>query len=434
MTAGHQKEKGETVARPETALLHYTAPPTIGGVEAVIQAHAQAFLRAGYPVTVVAGQGDEAYLPDGVELIRIPQIDSRHPLVMEMSEELKEGRVPAGLDDFGESLARSLQSRLGAFDNLIAHNVLSKDFNLPLTVALFRLLDAGALPNLIAWNHDFSWTSPGSRARMHEGYPWDLLRTYHPRITYVVVSEQRRQELAGLLGCPPERIHVVYNGVDPRSLLGLSDEGWHLVERLGLLEADLVLLMPVRVTAAKNIELALHVVAALKERIARPLLIHTGPPDPHDPRSHAYFRTLQKQRRELGLEAEVRFVFESGPDPDEGLIVDFSVVADLYRASDLMFMSSHREGFGMPVLEAAMVNLPVASTGVPAAVEIGHEDVILFDPDDDPASIAGQIVAWAESSPVHRLRRRVRQTLTWDTIFERRIRPLLKPPRGAEAG
>jgi len=415
-------------------MLHYTAPPTIGGVEAVIQAHAQAFLRAGYPVTVVAGQGDEAYLPDGAGLIRIPQVDSRHPLVLEMSEELKEGRVPAGLEALVESLALSLQFRLGAFDNLIVHNVLSKDFNLPLTVALFRLLDAGALPNLIAWNHDFSWTSPSSRVRMHDGYPWDLLRTYHPGITYVVVSEHRRQELAELLGCPPERIHVVYNGVDPRSLLGLSDEGWRLAERLGLLEADLVLLMPVRVTAAKNIELALRVVAALKERIARPLLVHTGPPDPHDPHSLAYFRSLQDQRRELGLEAEVRFVFESGPDPAEGLIVSFQVIADLYRSSDLMFLPSLREGFGMPVLEAALVSLPVACTAVPAAVEIGQDDVILFDPDDDPASIAGQIAAWAESSPVHRLRRRVRQTLTWDMIFEQRIRPLLRPARGEVAG
>ena len=421
----------ENVEKPATAMLHYTAPPTIGGVEAVIQAHARAFLRAGYPVTVVAGQGEETALPEGAALIRIPEIGSRHPRVLELSEQLKEGRVPAGLDAFSESLARGLRPLLGAFDNLIVHNVLSKDFNLPLTVALFRLLEAGALPHLVSWGHDFSWTSTTSRLRMHEGYPWDLLRTYHPEITYVTVSERRRQELAGLLGRPPEEIHVVYNGVDARRLLGLSDEGWGLVERLGLLAADLVLLMPVRVTAAKNIELALRVVAALKEHIPRPRLIHTGPPDPHDPRSHAYFRSLQQMRRELGVEAEMRFVYESGPDPDQGFVVGSEVIADLYRASDLMFMPSHREGFGMPVPEAAMVNLPVASTAVPAAVELGPEDVILFDPEEDPSTIAGRILAWAESSPVHRLRRRVRQTLTWDMLFEQRIRPLLRPARRA---
>jgi mannosylglucosylglycerate synthase len=420
------------VTRPLTAMLHYTAPPTIGGVESVIQAHAGAFLRAGYPVAVVAGQGEGEALPPGVRLIRIPEIDSRHPRVVEMSEQLKKGRVPDGFEAFSRGLARNLKDSLGAFDNLIVHNVLSKDFNLPLTAALFDLLQAGDLPHLIVWGHDFSWTSTSSRVRMHDGYPWDLLRTYRPDVTYVVVSERRRQELAGLLGCPPERIHVVYNGVDARSLLSLSDQGWDLVERFELLAADLVLLMPVRVTAAKNIELALRVVAALKAHVPRPRLVLTGPPDPHDPGSQAYFRSLQEMRRELGVETEMRFVFELRGDAGQGLIVGTEVVADLYRTSDLMFMPSLREGFGMPVLEAAVAGLTVVCTDVPAAVEIGREEVIFFDPADDPAHIAARILAWAEASAVHRLRRRVRQTLTWETIFEHKIRPLLRPVRRGE--
>jgi mannosylglucosylglycerate synthase len=420
------------VTRPLTAMLHYTAPPTIGGVESVIQAHAGAFLRAGYPVAVVAGQGEGEALPPGARLIRIPEIDSRHPRVVEMSGQLKKGRVPDDFEAFSQGLARILKDSLGAFDNLIAHNVLSKDFNLPLTAALFDLLQAGDLPHLIAWGHDFSWSSTSSRVRMHDGYPWDLLRTYHPEVTYVVVSERRRQELAGLLGCPQDRIRVVYNGVDARSLLSLSEQGWDLAERLELLAADLVLLMPVRVTAAKNVELALRVVAALKAHLPCVRLVLTGPPDPHDPGSRAYFRSLQEMRRKLGVEAEMRFVFEMGGDAGQGLIVGTEVVADLYRASDLMFMPSLREGFGMPVLEAAMAGLPVVCTAVPAAVEIGREEAIFFDPADDPAGIAARILAWAESSPVHRLRRRVRQTLTWETIFKRQIQPLLGPARRGE--
>ena len=132
-------------------------------------------------------------------------------------------------------------------------------------------------------------------------------------MTYVVVSQRRQQELAGLFGCPAEEIRVVYNGVDPQALLGLSAEGAALVERLGLLDRDLVLLMPVRVTQAKNIEYALRVVAALKARGCRPRLVLTGPPDPHDAESMAYFRSLQALRGELGVEEEMRFVFESGP-------------------------------------------------------------------------------------------------------------------------
>jgi glycosyltransferase involved in cell wall biosynthesis len=91
-----------------------------------------------------------------------------------------------------------------------------------------------------------------------------------------------------------------------------------------------------------------------------------------------------------------------------------------------MFMPSHREGFAMPVLEAGLVGIPVLSTDVPAAREIGGEDVILFDTAQDAAGLAEQILAWAEGSQVHRLRRRVRQDYTWPAIFRCDIEPLLK--------
>ena len=51
-----------------------------------------------------------------------------------------------------------------------------------------------------------------------------------------------------------------------RIFLALSQPGEALIERLGLWESDLVLLMPVRITQAKNIEYAIQVTAALKQR------------------------------------------------------------------------------------------------------------------------------------------------------------------------
>jgi hypothetical protein len=58
-------------------------------------------------------------------------------------------------------------------------------------------------------------------------------------------------------------------------------------------------------------------------------------------------------------------------------------------------------------------------------LEIGGQDVILFDESQDPTQLAGRILTWAEKSPVHRLRRRVRQSYTWPAIFQRDIEPLL---------
>jgi glycosyltransferase involved in cell wall biosynthesis len=415
-----------SLTSPYTAILHYTAPPVVGGVEAVMLAHARTFAQASLPVTLVAGRGQQSVLPEGAQLALVPMMDSRHPAILAASAELEQGQVPASFAALADELAATLGPLLQPMDAVIVHNVFTKQFNLPLTAALDQLLDHGIIRRCIAWCHDFAWTSPRSRAQVHPGYPWDLLRTMRPDTTYVVVSEERQETLAELYGCPPEAIRVVYNGVDPAELLGLSAEGAGLVERLDLLAADLILLMPVRVTEAKNVEFALETVAALKTHVEHPRLVLTGPPDPHDRQSMAYFHQLQARRAELGLEQEMRFVFESGPDPDEPYLVGLEVVGDLFRIADVMFMPSHREGFGMPVLEAGLVGIPVVSTPVPAAREIGGRDVIMFDLNESPAQVAGRIAAWAVQDPVHRLRRRVRQEYTWQAIFRRDILPLLR--------
>jgi glycosyltransferase involved in cell wall biosynthesis len=164
----------------------------------------------------------------------------------------------------------------------------------------------------------------------------------------------------------------------------------------------------------------------LKVRDCNPKLVLTGPPDPHDVESMAYFRSLQALRRELDVEAEMRFVFESGADPEHPFTVDDRLVGDLYRVCDVMFMPSHREGFGMPVLEAGLVGVPVVcSSTIPAAHEIGGGDLIRFDVYEDPVHLAERLLAWAAGNPVYQLRRRVRQTYTWQEIFRRDIRPLL---------
>jgi glycosyltransferase involved in cell wall biosynthesis len=352
-------------------------------------------------------------------------MDSRNEEVAAASAALAQGEVPPAFDSLVARLAGDLGPILSPFDNVIVHNIFTKHFNLPLTAALYHLLDAGSIKRCIAWCHDFTWTSPSSRSQVHPGYPWDLLRTHRSDVVYVVVSRRRQDTLATLLGCPQDQVRVVYNGVEPSQLLGLSDEGAALVHRLGLFERDIVLLMPVRVTRAKNIEFALRVVGALKARGLRPKLVVTGPPDPHDAASMAHFQSLLDMRQELGLETEFSFVFESGPDPAEPHTIDERLVGDLFRASDVMFMPSHREGFGMPVLEAGLVGMPVVSTHVPAADEIGGDDVIQFDADEGPERVAERVAALAEQSPVQRLRRRVRQRYTWQAIFRCDIEPLL---------
>jgi glycosyltransferase involved in cell wall biosynthesis len=408
------------------AILHYTAPPIIGGVEAVIEAHVKLFIQAGYPVTVVAGRGQSQAIFPPARFISIPEIDSQNPENIRMNIVLEQGNLPDDFNDAIEKIENHLAPILADVEHVIIHNIFTKHFNLALTAALHRLIDQGVIRHAIAWCHDFTWTSPHSRSKVHPGFPWDLLRIYRQDVDYVAVSKQRQKELVELFECAPGQVQVIYNGVDPLDLLGLSPEGLELIERLNLLQSDLNLLMPVRVTQAKNIELALHLTAALKSRGVNPKLVLTGPPDPHDDQSMQYYHSLQALRRQLGIEQEMRFVFESGSDPDRPYYIDMKVVGDLLRISDVMFMPSHREGFGMPVLEAGLAAVPVVSTRIPASVEIGLPDVFVFDVDMDPEVLAGQIMDLVESNPISHMRRRMRTDYTWKSIFQKQILPLIK--------
>ena len=408
------------------AVLHYSVSPIVGGVEAVIEAHTRLLLNAGHSVRLIAGAGEQAALPVGTEFSRIPEMDSLHPRVVEVSRQLEAGHVPKDFEGLSSLLEGSLIPLLDGMDAVVIHNIFTKHFNLPLTAALMHILDKGDIKHCIAWCHDFTWTSSHSRSKVHPGYPWDLLRTYRQDVKYVTVSEYRQKELAGLFQCPIERIQVIYNGVDAAGIYGLSEQGLRLVDRLRLVTADLILLMPVRITQAKNIEFALQVIAALKKQGIKPKLVVTGPPDPHDPADMQYFQSLLDLRTRLRVENEARFIYETGPKSAEGYTIELSVVMELYRASDVLLMPSHREGFGMPILEAGLLGMPIFTTQVPAAEEIGRSEVIRFSPGDSPEQVAGTILNWVNSSPTLKLKKRVRQNFTWQSIFQLDILPLLQ--------
>lgn len=412
--------------RPRVTILHYTGLPTIGGVENVIADHTRLLLEAGYPVNIVVGRGGQDPALAGATLHVIPELDSEHPENLRIANALDEGKLLPDFTAFQHRIEQRLMPVLAETDILVGHNVFNFHFNLPLTAALYALVDRGG-PRAIAWCHDISrYVNPTSGEPLRYGFPWDLLRTCHPGLTYVAVSARRQQSLAGILGCSPDQIHVIPNGVTPGLLLGLSDWGEQVVRELGLLGADLIILMPVRVTRAKNIELGLQVTAAVKALGLFPRLLVTGPPDPHAPEGQAYFQELLELRRALGLEQEAFFLHQGISTPPAPINVDPARVAELYRICDVVFMPSHREGFGLPILEGALVGRAVFTTDIPAVEEIGLEFFLPIGADELPEAIAARIYAWAEQDPIQRARRRVRSDYTWPIIFAREIEPLLR--------
>ena len=414
------------MSKKTIAILHYSAPPIVGGVESVMLAHARVFLEHGYAVTIIAGSGDRSALPQGCDFIFLPLLDSQNAQVLEVDADLEKGQVAAEYNQLRDRIKAELSEYLPHFEHLIVHNVFSKHFNLALTGALHELLDEGQIGHCVAWCHDFSWASVRSLPALHDGLPWNLLRQYRPEVQYVVVSEKRRQSMAELFNMPADQIKVVYNGLDADALLGVSPENRDLIEHLALGETELLLLMPVRVTQAKNIEFALRVLKELRESGCRAHMLLTGPPDPHDPENFAYFHTLKDLRKELGLQKYFHFAFDIGANAQDGTILDMQTVSVLYRMCDALFMPSRREGFGMPILEAGFLGKPIFASDIPAVEEIAQSDIYLLDIHSKPADAAKMILGWAANDPVYHLRKKIRENFTWEQIFKKQIKSLLE--------
>lgn len=404
------------------ALLHYAAPPVVGGVESVLAHHARLMTDAGHAVKIVAGRG-EAW-DERIPLVRLPLVDSRHPDVLAIKAELDAGRVPSGFAPLVEAIESALRTALADADVVIAHNVCSLHKNLALTTALHRLNGEAHAVRFILWHHDLAWTTPRYRAELHDGDPWDLLRdaSAWPGVRHVVVSEFRRRELAELLGIPAGRIAVVPNGVETSHLYKLETQTQTLIGAMNLSAAEPLLLLPVRLTPRKNVELALRALAALRREMPQAMLLVTGPEGPHNPANAEYRQRLLTLRNELGLRGAAHFVAEHVreflPDP---------VVADFFRLADALILPSREEGFGIPLVEAALTRLPVFCADIPPLRDLGGDDAAYFSPDADPESVATMMAARLRADPAYRFAARARRRFSWDAIYATHIAPLLRP-------
>jgi glycosyltransferase involved in cell wall biosynthesis len=343
--------------------------------------------------------------------------DSRHPEVLRIKGELDAGRLPPEFARLADSLAADLNEVFGDVDVLIAHNVCSLNKNLVLTAAVRNLSN---ILRVVFWHHDLAWTTPRYRHELYEGYPWDLLRQAWTDVRQVTISEMRQQELADLFQMDTNEITVIPNGVDLPAFQKLGEQTRGYVRQLDLINASPLLLLPVRITPRKNIELALRVCANLLKDFPDTRLVVTGPLGPHNPANVDYFETLRTLRRELKLENTILFLVEL----TDQYIPD-AVISDFYRLADALFMPSREEGFGIPILEAGLAGLPIFCSDIPPLRNLGGSNATYFSPDADPVELANRIVNHLAFDSVFRMRVRARREFSWEGIYARQIAPLL---------
>ncbi len=400
------------------ALLHYSCPPIIGGVEEIIRQQATLFYRYFHPVKIFAGAGN-CFTGD-YEIEINPLLSSRHEHIIEIQKD-PIAHYQA-INDFTDQIYNYLLSSLKSFDILLAHNVLTMHYNLPLTCAIHKLANLQHI-HVVSWNHD----SPHFYQKFHvdlEAEPWKILKLYNANIHYITVSESRRDQFSQLYGKECD-IQVIPNGIDPIRFFRLDPTIVRIIKEKKLFAADFIMVQPSRLHQRKNIELSIKVIKALHEKGLKAILLVTGAYDPHEKKEKRYYNKLMHLAKTLDIKNEILIMAEYFFSSGEKITPDRIIIRDLYLISDLLFLPSTQEGFGIPLLEAGMIKLPTVCSDINPFKNIAGDQVYYFSLSDTPEQIADKIINYLGQMKQYGMFRNVMKNYVWDNIYDKKLNPYL---------
>jgi glycosyltransferase involved in cell wall biosynthesis len=202
-------------------------------------------------------------------------------------------------------------------------------------------------------------------------------RLYRRAWAVIAVCGYLKERLVGS-GCPPEKVEVIYNGIDPEQFR--PDPA---------VERDSTVLFVGRLVEKKGVDTLLRAMAGVQKRRreARLVLIGDGPERPR----------IESLARAEGVTLELL-----GRQPPH------AVRAWMNRARLLCLPSrtarnGDAEGLPNVILESQCMRLPVVSTrhaGIPEAVDDGTTGLLA--PENDAAALAQRILALLEDQALWR--------------------------------
>ncbi len=210
-----------------------------------------------------------------------------------------------------------------------------------------------------------------TRDRRHKAVQYPALAS--AAVAVVAISRWGKEDLVRNLDLPGEKVRVIhlapavdtYPEPTPAEVAALRG-------RLALDEP--FAFYPAQTWRHKNHLGLLEALALLRDRASlRVPTVFSG-------HQNEFFPTIARRARELGLDDQIRFL---------GYVSPVELKA-LYRLGRLMVFPSRFEGFGMPVVEAFRLGVPVACSNATSLPEVAGGAAVLFDP-DRPDTIAEAI-------------------------------------------
>jgi glycosyltransferase involved in cell wall biosynthesis len=355
-------------------LVHYSAPPVIGGVERVLAQQAEVLARNGHEVVVVC--------------------------------ENKGAKVFGATMEFAPNFyIKRVQAAVADCKVVIVHNMFTMPFNWGATQTLAELSREMTGTRFINWVHDVNVT--------REEFMGLQLKAEN-----VAVSAVRHKEFCEAMKLPPKQCRIVPNGVDLFATLGLTPKMALFASNNRLLERDMVLFHPTRILARKNLEMSVEVTAALRKQGTDAVCLITGAPDPYRQESVEYDAKVRGLIAKKKLQDAVLFAATRSEVTEDD-------VRSLYAIADVLFFPSKVEGFGLPLLEAPLHRVPVFCSDIPALRELAAKHANFFKLDAKPDAIATAIKKELAKDHAGILKREIERRFGWERIYKDHLDPLL---------
>jgi len=353
--------------------------------------------------------GNGLDIGEGYTFVPVSQLAPDFELNKSVRAVLERGQSDHNFATYRSVLVEALEAALAGVDVTFVHNIFTMHHNLACTRALH---DLAPRRKMVAWTHDLTSTNSDFALPNPTQPPWNLMRTSSPDVTYVATSDLRAAEIKAHLK-PPIEARVIPDPVDPARLFGLTPEMRASLSALEIPWRDFVFLLPARVMVRKNIDFAIEIVKKLRESGCNPLLLITGAKVPNSPASEHYGAFLRQSLPE-DLRGYVVFLSDYFPVQDDTL-------RDLYLLSDCLLFPSTQEGFGLPVLEAALHRMPVWCRDIPAFKALEGSGSFLL---DDLAKLP-EAINWLEAQSAFRQQRRCRRLFDPAIVYSKYYEPLL---------
>ena len=272
------------------------------------------------------------------------------------------GTVHESFYDEADHIAEDYIRQLQDVDVCIMHDILYQGWHLVHNVAIRRAQRSLPGVKFLAFTHSLPVNRP---QKLEE--PFSARFTPMPNTRFVYPSYSGIGALARQYDVPQGSCAVVYNSLPLLEIL--SKDTQRVADSLDLLNADILIIYPGRLTPGKRFEKVSALAGAIQRKTEQHTRVVFCDFPSADIPGQVYKSIIRTEGQKFGLEND-DMVFTSDLGYEQGFPREG--VLELFGLSNLFLCPSYSESFGLTVLEAASRgNFLVLNEAVPALKELG---------------------------------------------------------------